>query len=86
MMDIFHDFEQKESVPQEMIAKYRGILPDEILEVWETRGFGTFMDGYMKIINPEAYQEALVDIYPKGNRAIPIMASAFGELYVWEDN
>ncbi|WP_319946259.1 GAD-like domain-containing protein [Criibacterium bergeronii] len=30
-------------------------MPNELISVWESYGFGTLLDGYLKIINPDKY-------------------------------
>ncbi len=42
------------------------------------------MDGYLKIINPDEYVELLNSSYFRANVAVPIMATAFGDIITWE--
>ena len=41
----------------ELIGKYENRLPQSLIEFWKEYGFGSFMDGYLKIVNPDDYQE-----------------------------
>lgn len=81
---IFEDFVTEMPAPKETIEKYRGKLPAELIEAWEQYGFGTFLDGYLKIVNPDEYQELLCDVYYDGDTAIPIFVTAFADIIVWE--
>ncbi|MDO4729075.1 MAG: GAD-like domain-containing protein, partial [Bacteroidota bacterium] len=42
-------------VPQELITKYKGILPDELTWLWENMGFGIYENGYLQLVNPEEW-------------------------------
>lgn len=74
-----------------LVAKYCGLVPPELIEVWEQFGFGTFCDGYLKIVNPNDYADLLADTYehtstPNPTQAIPLVlfATGMGDLLVWE--
>lgn len=84
--EIFKDFKLESAVSPELIAKYEGVLPEDILAIWKEYGFGTFWGGYLKMINPEEYVEILNNSYYAADRAVPIMMTAFGDVLVWEDN
>ena len=60
---VFKDFKLESKVSPELIAKCEGLLPEEMLAVWREYGFGTILDGYLKIINPQDYVEILNDSY-----------------------
>ncbi len=83
---VFKDFKLESKVSPELLAKYEGLLPEEMLVVWREYGFGTILDGYLKIIIPQDYVEILNDSYYAADRAIPMMMTAFGDLIVWEAN
>ena len=56
---VFENFRMNCKASDEIISKYESILPKEILNVWKEYGFGTILDGYLKIINPDEYSEIL---------------------------
>ncbi len=85
-MDVFNDFIKETNVEEEIIQKYKDILPEEIIEVWEKFGFGSMMNGYLKLINPEDFQNLLIESYFRGNLSIPIFATSFGDIITWEEN
>lgn len=43
------------------------------------------MGGYLRIINPEEYQELLMETYFRGNISIPILITAFGDIITLEE-
>lgn len=83
---VLKDFMCVQKVPQEMILAYKDKLPEELLNVWGSLGFGTFMNGYLKVINPKTYQEIIEGSYFRGGLSIPIMVTGFGDILTWEKN
>lgn len=67
-------------VEQELIKKYETILPNELLEIWKNNGFTDLLDGYLRVINPEEYQDLLAETFFKGKSSIPILTTAFGDI------
>ena len=68
------------------MESYEGKVPTGVIDIWRKYGFGTFYNGYMKVINPDDYKELLESSYFQGNVSIPIFATAFGDLITWEKN
>ena len=68
-----------------MLRKYSRILPEELIEIWEMYGFGSLMNGYLRMIDPEEYQELLYETYFRGKISIPIMTTAFGDIITFEE-
>lgn len=82
---LFKDFILENRADEKICAKYEGILPNELLDLWRRYGFGSFMGGYLRIINPEEYQELLMETYFRGNISIPILITAFGDIITLEE-
>ncbi|MFX4272525.1 GAD-like domain-containing protein [Propionibacteriaceae bacterium Y1685] len=81
------DFVAQGSVEPEVIEAYRGRVPDEVIEVWETYGYGTFGEGFLRLINPAVYERELADCIGKTQGdgvAIPIMVTGLADLVTWE--
>ena len=72
-----------------LLEKYTGVLPDELLMHWKKYGLSSFCDGLFWFTNPEEYEEViknyLIDT-PLGDRKnlFVIARSAFGMLFIWE--
>ena len=75
-------------VSQDVLEKYRGTLPNRLLEYWQEYGFCSFKDGLFWIVNPGDYEGAMEEwLAPTG---IPnednyhvIARSGFGDLFLW---
>lgn len=80
------EFQIYTSATEETINKYSTSLPKSLIEIWSNQGFGTIMDGYLKIINPDEYIEVFKDSYFRSNVATPIIVTAFGDIITWEKN
>ena len=80
------DFTRVAAVPQEVIKKYKEQVPVELVQIWEEDGLGSFLDGYLKVINPDDYLELVQETYFRGEISIPIFATAFGDIITWEKN
>ena len=70
--------EKGQDIKQELLQRYKTILPDELIEIWEDNGLARLMGGYLKVVNPEDYQELLKETYFRGNISVPILVTAFG--------
>lgn len=55
-----NDFNTKENTDDITLKEYSIKLSDEILNVWKQYGFGDFMNGYLRIVNPNRYQELII--------------------------
>lgn len=77
--------EKGQDIKQELLQKYKIIVPDELTKIWEDYGFGRLMGGYLKVINPENYQELLNETYFRGTISVPILTTAFGDIVTLEE-
>jgi hypothetical protein len=87
--EFFEEFDQAKRyavVADDLLAKYRGILPESLLEVWQEQGWGSYGDGLFWTVNPAEY-DWLVDGWVRPLEGMPedryfvIARSAFGEFY-----
>ncbi len=81
----YPNFEIVENPSIEIINSYE--LPEQLQLFWTTYGFGVFMDGYLKMINPEDYMDSIevsceIEIEP----FIPFAVTALADVLVWEGN
>jgi hypothetical protein len=83
---IFKDFIPHQEFPENVINQYRGRVSDEIIEIWQQYGLGSFKNGFLKIINPEEYNDILAVAYAESSVAIPLFATGMGDIITWEDN
>lgn len=73
-------------VPQELIDKYKGILPDELIWLWENMGFGIYENGYLQLVNPEEWDFMFGYIDKILEPAVVIGITALGDILIWEGN
>ena len=77
-----------EPTSEEIIQKYKGKLPDQLLEYWKAFGFSGWGNGLFWLVNPDEYQDVL-DAWlenietPPHEEFFVISRSAFGDLQVW---
>lgn len=86
MYKVLEDFKIEKRVPVHLINAYRDKLPEQIIKIWEEYGFGSFMDEFMKTINPNDFQDILTRAYFIGKKSIPIFVTGLGDMIVWEEN
>lgn len=60
-------------------------LPDDVVALWRDHGLGATADGYLRIVDPTAWQDVLAEVAPRFAAATPLMSSALGDLVVWLD-
>lgn len=84
MVEILNDFVHYASVEQSVIDEYTDKVPDNILAIWKQLGLGYFMNGYLKIIDPNEYQQLVGNTYFRGKESIPIMLTGLGDVITWE--
>jgi hypothetical protein len=72
----------------ETILKFKGKLPDRLLEYWQEYGFCGFKQGLFWIVNPDDYEDTLdewlehTDI-PDNDIYHVFARNAFGNLFLW---
>ncbi|MRX74022.1 DUF1851 domain-containing protein [Bacillus lacus] len=84
METIFNDFIKCETVDEGVLLKYTNKIPEELMEIWRKYGFGTFVNGFLRVINPESHLDVLERSYLRHEQAIPIFTTAMGDIIVWE--
>lgn len=83
--EILKDFQFEREVPQEVMQKYKDSIPEQLLYVWKEFGFGSFMNGYLRVINPDEYQELIDDFYFNSHISFPIFTTGMGDIIVWRE-
>lgn len=82
---MIENFNKIAPMPLEVIEKYKDQVPAELLRIWTEDGLGTFLDGYLKVINPDDYLDLVKATYFRGDLSIPIFVTAFGDLITLEE-
>ena len=65
------------------IAKYSGRVPEQLLDLWQEAGRGTFCGGMVRLVNPADYQDFVDRYFRKAwnESAVPFLVTAFGDLF-----
>ncbi|WP_311775484.1 T6SS immunity protein Tdi1 domain-containing protein [Listeria booriae] len=83
---VMNDFISIDQVTENMCTKYSGSVPNELVTIWREYGMGTLLGGYLKLINPDDFQDILEEGYFRSEVSIPIFATSMGDIITWEDN
>ena len=59
---MLRDFKKEKDMPEEVIERYRDLVPKEMIEIWKNYGLGSFLNGYLRVINPDDYKELVEEI------------------------
>lgn len=81
------DFVPHAAVEPDVIENYRDRVPEDMIEVWKHYGYGTFGEGFVRIINPEVYEAGVGACTGRvigGSESIPLMVTGLADLIVWE--
>jgi hypothetical protein len=75
-------------VPPEKIAKFKGKLPDKLLEYWHLYGWCGYADGLFWTVDPDEWEDELEDWigdtdFMERDAYHVIGRTAFGELILW---
>ncbi|MFU8690853.1 T6SS immunity protein Tdi1 domain-containing protein [Rossellomorea sp. FS2] len=84
MDDIFKDFKFQAEVSTELYQKYSNRLPKQVLAVWEKYGFGSALNGYLKIVNPDDYQSLINETYLRSSNTTVVFMTSLGDAILWE--
>jgi len=78
----------RQEVPISSISRYKGKLPDQLLEYWAAHGWCGYGNGIFWLVNPQEY-EGVVKSWIEGTILSQrdtyhlIARGAFGDLYLW---
>lgn len=68
---------------ENVLNAYKGKLPPQLTDFWRTYGFGIFMNGYLKIINPAEFQSDFDEAYNNKDKEIVFAVTALGDFLTW---
>lgn len=73
----------RQPVDADIISKYSGIVPEQLIILWQEAGWGIFCDGMVRLVNPEDYQGFVNEYFHKdyNETVTPFMVTAFGDIF-----
>lgn len=86
MEKYFEDFVRVAPVSDKVIEKYKNKVPDEMIEFWKEYGFGSFSNGYLKSVNPDDFEDILIEGSQRFHDGIVLFTTSMGDLIIWSDN
>lgn len=68
----------------EVIERYKDKVPESLIEIWKTSGFGKYNDGLIEFINPADFEDSLWTwLGREVPNYVPFAISGFGELFYY---
>ena len=65
------------------VTRSRAILPVELLLFWEQSGWASYADGFLRMAEPDTYEDVLDDWLGASDKRATILSTALGHLFVW---
>lgn len=83
----YSEYKTQEIPSKELLNHYSSSLPDKFLQLWKDFGSGTYLDGYLKVVNPNEFKDLLHEVYSnKYENPLVLFATAMSDLIIWENN
>jgi hypothetical protein len=80
-------FLSNEKPTAEVFGKYAKLVPESMINVWKELGFGTLLNGYLKIINPDNFLQVLNNSFESAKEtSIPLFVTAMADMLVFHNN
>jgi hypothetical protein len=80
----YPDYTVVEKPSPQVINHYKNKLPAELIEFWQQHGFGSYMNGYLKIVDPDIYQPILNEGYDtENNKELVFAVTGLCDFLVW---
>lgn len=88
MLELFHTqcgpLQHKKAIDPDSLTRVKSLLPDELLSLL-SQGEGSYMNGYLWIINPDDYKGISAEVsIPVEPPSTCFARDVFGGLYMWE--
>lgn len=92
-MASFEKFEKKNGpaskcrkATKKSLSTYEDKLPAELISHWKAAGWCAYADGLIWLANPADFKGILDDWLEKSDKSLAIMRTAFGNLFIWDDD
>lgn len=82
--EIFKIQENGTSVPKSVIEEYKEKVPESLIVIWKSDGFGKYNNGLIELINPKEFEPSLWTwLGREVANYVPFAISGFGELFYY---
>lgn len=76
--------ENEISVPVNIIEEYKEKIPESLIDLWKSDGFGKYNNGLIELINPKDFEPTLWTwLGREVENYVPFAISGFGELFYY---
>lgn len=65
-------------------SEYKARLPEYMMQVWKTYGFGSYANGLFFVSSPKPFESILETYFGKDHNYTVICHSSFGDLLIWD--
>lgn len=79
----YPDYTIIEKPTEDVLHHYKDKLPTQLTDFWKAYGFGIFMDGYLKLVNPSGFQSDFDEAYDNNQHEIVFGVTALGDFLTW---
>lgn len=79
----YPDYRTIQKPTGDILIKFNSKLPVQLIDFWNAYGFGTFMNGYLKLVNPSEYQSLFDEAYDNKDNEIVFGITALGDFLTW---
>jgi hypothetical protein len=70
--------------PEETLKRYENKVPESLIEIWKTSGFGKYNGGLIEFVNPADFEDSLWTwLGREVPNYVPFAISGFGELFYY---
>ena len=67
------------------VGEFEHKVPQELVQFWKEFGFGNFMNGYLKMVDPSSFGDFMRSSYTPSFEPTTVFAvTAFGDILIWE--
>lgn len=79
----YPDYITIQKLTEDVLHNYMDRLPAQLIDFWNAYGFGIFMNGYLKLVNPSEFQPVFNEAYDNKDNEIVFGITAFGDFLTW---
>lgn len=79
----YPDYNIVQKPTEEVLGLFKDKLPSQMIHFWSSYGFGIFMNGYLKLINPSEFQPVFDEAYDNKDNEIVFGITALGDFLTW---
>ncbi len=80
----YPDYSTVQKPTEDVLHNFKDKLPAQLIDFWSAYGFGIFMNGYLKLINPSEFQPVFDEAYDNRDSEIVFAITGLGDFLTWD--